>query len=107
MKVTNKLMLAGATALMMMLAACGNGNNRSADSTVNEMDTAGLIQQDTANYYCMDEQKESEFRKLHQSSPDFSASRIIRIGRFLFLNFITGLRHTLNLAREPNPCNFN
>jgi hypothetical protein len=47
MKVTNKLMLAGATALMMTLAACGNGNNRSADSTVNEMDTAGLIQQDT------------------------------------------------------------
>ena len=46
MKVTNKLMLAGATALMM-LAACGSGNNQSSDSTINEMDTAGLIQQDT------------------------------------------------------------
>ncbi len=45
MKVTHMLMLAGISAVM--LAACGNGNKSGTDSTVNTMDTAGMIQQDT------------------------------------------------------------
>ncbi|MGF6848572.1 ABC-type glycerol-3-phosphate transport system substrate-binding protein [Chitinophaga sp. W3I9] len=45
MKVTHMLMLAGIS--VVMLAACGNGNKSGTDSTVNTMDTAGMIQQDT------------------------------------------------------------
>ena len=41
MKVTNMVMLAGLGVLL--LAACGNGNKPATDSTVNAMDTAGLV----------------------------------------------------------------